>query len=167
MLDFFKKKAETPSAQKEQFAPAPGTEIRYSADLIPLLQKDHADLLSFYGEIQNAFEAQKYETVSRQLNEFKSLLQGHLLTENIRLYIYLDHMLGRDQMNGELIREFRREMDQIGRTVMNFLKKYEAIGVDKELANAFKKDFETLGTVLVQRIKREETTLYPLYLPSY
>jgi hypothetical protein len=169
MFSFLKKKAEgAPKADTQaHFAPAPGTEIRYSPELIPQLQGDHAALLALYGEIQQAFGAENYPEVSRQLNEFRTLLQGHLLTENVRLYIYLDRMLGRDEMNGELIREFRKEMDGIGRTVMNFLKKYDAIGVDKELAGAFKKDFDVIGAVLVQRVNREESTLYPLYLPNY
>jgi len=169
MFDFLKKKTDAEPSQsgQSQFAPAPGTEIRYSPDLIPQLKNDHAELLALYGKIQESYAAGNYEEVSRQLDEFRSMLQGHLLTENVRLYIYLDRMLGRDEMNSELIREFRREMDGIGRTAMNFLKKYEAIGVDKELAGAFKKDFDAIGAVLGQRIQREESTLYALYLPNY
>ena len=91
----------------------------------------------------------------------------HLLTENVRLYIYLDHMLRGDEANEELIRGFRKEMDDIAKTAMNFLKKYEAIGVDKDLAEVFSKDFATIGEVLTKRIKREESILYPLYMESY
>lgn len=152
--------------QGEQFT-APGTEIHYHPDLIAQLKGDHQDLLNIYGEIKTAFNNNDYVTVSEKLNQFRTGLQGHLLSENVRLYIYLDHCLAGDETNSELIRDFRREMGDIGKTVMNFLKKYEAIGVDQDLAPSFARDFETLGKVLGERIQREEKVLYPLYLPSY
>lgn len=146
---------------------APGTIIHYSPTLIGELKEDHQKLFALYGEIQASFDQGDYASVSKQLNEFRHELHGHLLTENVRLYIYLDHMFGCDEMSSALIRSFRREMDGIAKTALNFLKKYEAIGVDKELANAFAKDFASLGTVLTERTKREESVLYPLYTPPY
>lgn len=72
-----------------------------------------------------------------------------------------------DELNSDLVKGFRREMDSIARIAMSFLKKYEMIGVDAELAKLFAADFEQLGKVLVERINREESVLYPLYLPNY
>ena len=155
------------STQQKDFTTAPGTEIRYSPTLINELQSDHQQLLGVYMAIKASFEAGDYPTVSEKLNEFRTGLQGHLLTENVRLYIYLDRMLGQDEMNSELIRNFRREMDGIGKTVLNFLKKYDAIGVDKDLAPSFGKDFAAIGAVLTERIKKEESVLYPLYMAAY
>ena len=118
-------------------------------------------------DIKTAFEGGDYEEVAKKLVHFRSSLQAHLLTENVRLYIYLSHRLANDEINSELIHEFRREMDAIARVAMNFLKKYDTIGVDKELAGAFAKDFATIGQVLTERIEKEERVLYPLYLPCY
>ncbi|PKM45856.1 MAG: hemerythrin HHE cation-binding protein [Gammaproteobacteria bacterium HGW-Gammaproteobacteria-1] len=170
MFDFFRKKggvqpAAAPAAP--QYNTAPGTEIRYHPELIDQLVSDHQKLLGIYGEIEEAFAAGDYARVSDKLDEFRGGLQGHLLTENVRLYIYLDRCLAGDETNSELIRGFRREMDGIGKVAMNFLKKYEAIGVDKELAGAFAKDFATIGQVLGERIQKEEQVLYPLYMPQY
>ena len=120
-----------------------------------------------YLDIKTAFEGGDYEEVAKKLVHFRSSLQAHLLTENVRLYIYLSHSLANDEINSELIHEFRREMDAIARVAMNFLKKYDTIGVDKELAGAFAKDFATIGQVLTERIEKEERVLYPLYLPCY
>lgn len=172
MFDFFKKKADTKAEtaappSQPQYNAAPGTAIRYHPELIDQLKSDHQTLLGLYGEIQAAFDAGDYTTVSEKLDTFRSELQGHLLTENVRLYIYLDHCLASDETNSELIRSFRHEMDGIAKVAMNFLKKYEAIGVDKELAGAFAKDFATIGQVLGQRIQKEERVLYPLYMPQY
>lgn len=172
MFGFFKsKKAEQTEQQPPQQQPeattAPGTQIRYSPTLIDELKNDHQQLLAIYMAIKASFEQGDYPAVSQQLNEFRAGLHGHLLTENVRLYIYLDRSLGHDEMNSELIRGYRREMDTIGKTVLNFLKKYEAIGVDKELATPFAKDFAAIGAVLVERIKKEESVLYPLYMATY
>ena len=171
MFNLFKKstdKNEEPSsANRQDYPTAPGTEIRYSPELIDNLKDEHQTLVGLYGEIQTAFENEQYEAVSQLLDRFRGILQGHLLTENVRLYIYLERHFAHDDTNADLIREFRREMDGIGKTVMNFLRKYEAIGVNHDLAGAFGRDFAELGKVLTQRIEREENTLYPLYMPSY
>ncbi len=169
MFNFFKKnKPPVESAQpQEQYAPAPGTEIRYDPTLVDTLKRDHQQLLTAYGEIQAAFEDEDFELVSAQLNDFRAALHAHLLTENVRLYIYLNRQMAGDELNSDLIHGFRREMDSIGRNVLKFLKKYQTIGVDRELAPAFGRDFAAIGKVLVERIQQEESTLYPLYMPHY
>lgn len=154
-------------SQPAQVITAPGTEIRFSPTLIDELKHDHQQLLGIYTTIKAHFDQGDYVAVSQQLNDFRYGLHSHLLTENVRLYIYLERMLGHDEMNSDLIRGFRREMDGIGKTALNFLKKYEAIGVDKELAVPFAKDFAAIGAVLTERIKKEENVLYPLYMSSY
>lgn len=171
MFGFFKNKSnnnEQQSQQAEAEAPtAPGTQIRYSPELIDSLKSDHQKLLALYGEIKADFENKDYPTVSEKLENFKSALQGHLLTENVRLYIYLDRSLSHDPTNSDLIRGFRREMDEIAKVAMGFINKYSAIGVDEDLANHFSNDFATIGKVLGERIQKEEETLYPLYMPNY
>jgi hemerythrin-like domain-containing protein len=171
MFGLFKKKNNNTvtitTAPATQYNTAPGTEIRYAPELVDSLKGDHQQLLSLYGEIQDAFGRQEYQAVSEQLEIFKSNLQSHLLTENVRLYIYLDRCLAHDASNSDLIRGFRREMDEIAKVAMKFLNKYSAIGVDEDLAAHFAGDFATIGRVLGERIQKEETVLYPLYLPSY
>ena len=135
MFDFFRRK-DQPDAETNDSTPqteshtAPGTQIRFDPELIDKLKGDHQAVIALYSNIQNAFNEKDYAAVSQMLNDFRSALQGHLLTENVRLYIYLDYQLRSDETNAELIRGFRREMDGIAKTAMNFLKKYEAIGVD-------------------------------------
>ena len=169
MFGIFKKKStqETTTPDSPQYASAPGTQISYNPDLIPRLKSDHLELLAIYSEISELFADKKYEKVSQKLTSLRTKLQDHLLTENVRLYIYLDYMMKHDETNSGLIRSFRREMDGIAKVAINFLKKYDAIGVDPELAPSFAKDFAEIGDVLGKRIKREEQVLYPLYMESY
>lgn len=171
MFGFFKKKknsdSATSGATQQEGNAAPGTEIRYSPELIGSLKGDHKTILALYNDIAIAFKEKRYPDVSSMLGDFKSGLSAHLLTENVRLYIYLDRSLASDPTSSDLIRSFRKEMDDIAKVALGFLKKYETIGVDEDLASHFETDFETIGKVLVERIKKEENTLYPLYMPNY
>lgn len=171
MFGLFKKDdkngSEITSEAATEYHTAPGTEIRYAPDLIDSLKNDHQELLGLYGKIQAAFDNKDYPSVAEKLETFRNGLQSHLLIENVRLYIYLDRCLANDASNSELIRGFRREMDDIAKVAMKFLNKYSDIGVDEDLASHFAQDFATIGRVLGERIKKEETVLYPLYLPSY
>ena len=171
MFGLFKKKSANTTGkqttEQQEYRTAPGTEIRYAPDLIDNLQADHKALLELYGSIDNAFKAKQYAEVSTKLESLKSALNAHLLTENVRLYIYLDRSLATDPTSSDLIRSFRKEMDDIAKVALGFLKKYETIGVDEDLAAHFAADFATIGKVLVERIQKEEKVLYPLYMPAY
>lgn len=172
MFDLFKKKtpvnseennpATTP--QSTEYRTAPGTEIRFSPTLIDDLKHDHKQLFNLYMAIKASFDKGDYAAVSQLLNEFRFGLHNHLLTENVRLYIYLGRMLESDEAKAAMIRSFRHEMEGIGKTALRLLKKYEDIAMDKELATPFATDFATIGTVLTERIKKEEGMLYPLYM---
>ena len=142
---------------------APGTRIRFHPQLIAKLTADHRALLSLFGETSHAAARGYVAIAAERLEAFRVALQGHLLTENIRLYVYLQHMCADDPSSYTLIHEFRHEMDGIGKAVMNFLAKYKELARSPELLNAFGEDLAAIGKVLVSRIEREEATLYPLY----
>ncbi|NMM27515.1 MAG: hypothetical protein HHJ12_09595 [Glaciimonas sp.] len=90
-----------------------------------------------------------------------------MLTESVRLYIYLEHALAQDAESHALIHELRHEMEGIGKAVLEFLGKYHQLAVQPNLVASFGNDLSAVGKVLVERIQREESTLYPLYLPAY
>lgn len=151
-----------PSAQA-----APGTTIQYSPELVAQLKADHQTLLATYVRIKSAHEAGNLAEISAQLASFRSQLMAHLLRENVRFYIYLEHALAADPASQVLVHQFRHEMDGIGKAVMAFLDKYRNIVIDPSLAGSFGADLASIGSVLVQRVRNEEDTLYPLYLPVY
>ncbi|MDR0776314.1 MAG: hemerythrin domain-containing protein [Azonexus sp.] len=142
---------------------APGTNIRFHPELIDKLTGDHHLLLSLFGETSHAAAQGDVAAAAERLEAFRTALQGHLLTENIRLYVYLEHLFADDPSTYSLIHEFRHEMDGIGKAVISFLLKYEELATHPELAAAFAHDLAGIGKVLVSRIEREEGTLYPLY----
>ena len=170
MFGLFKKKKtilETAREEKTEYSYAPGTQIRYAPELIDKLKDDHQILLSIFGEIKAAFDSVNYSLVTLKLKDFKTALMDHLLTENVRLYIYMTRSFADDEVNGELVKGFRSEMNDIAKVVMTFLTRYETLGVDETLAATFSKDLDAIGGALAARIEREESTLYPLYFPIY
>lgn len=169
---FGRKKDQTPAApaaatagSKAQQASAPGTTIHYDPRLVEALKDDHSLLLDIYKAIDAARSEGNLMTVQTRLEQFRMMLQDHLLKENVRLYVYLEHILAGDATSHQLMHEFRHEMDGIGRIVVGFLTKYRQIGIHPELAADFNKDFAAIGEALVARIRREEDTLYPMYAP--
>lgn len=144
---------------------APGTSIRYSADLVERLVRDHRLMLERFTAISEAAHAGRLDEVVPLLERFRVDLHAHLLVENVRLYVYLEHTLADDPVSHALMHEFRHDMDDIGKKVVAFLARYVRLGEDPALAHSFVADLERVGSVLVDRIQREEDTLYPLYAP--
>ncbi|NMM38795.1 MAG: hemerythrin domain-containing protein [Glaciimonas sp.] len=181
ILDFLfgKKKQENPppsvpqpdltpiQATQIKQAPAPGTSINFSPDLVLHLEADHQKLLQIFTSIGDAFSVGDLPVTTQRLEDFRGALQSHLLTESVRLYIYLEHALAQDAESHALIHEFRHEMEGIGKAVLEFLGKYHQLAVQPNLVASFGNDLSAVGKVLVERIQREESTLYPLYLPAY
>jgi regulator of sigma D len=85
----------------------------------------------------------------------------------VKIAIYLEHSLTSDMASSALVHEFRQEMNGIGQAMLEFLNKYKEIATRPDFAVPFGKDLESVGKVLVDRIKREEDTLYPLYFRVY
>ena len=174
MFDFlFRRKPETPAAQPVPApAPAPasnvapGTHLQHDATLVPELLGDHKSLLGQFKEIVQATGQRDSAAVVAQLSRFGDDLRGHILKENIRLYVYLKHSLQSDEDSLEIMHGFSREMHQIGRAVTDFLHRYTHEGVWDEVHwVVFERDLKAVGGVLVKRIQTEESLLYPLYLP--
>jgi hypothetical protein len=53
------------------------------------------------------------------------------------------------------------------RQIMDFLRTYSAVRLDDTFADTFQIELLVIGSALVQRIEREQSTLFPLYQASY
>ena len=137
----------------------------FDPGLIHTLKTDHQELLSMYKKIGTLLQQGEYEAIKRELTVFKTRLESHLLTENYRLYAYLEERLSSDEENAELMRDFRREMRDIAKAVMNFIRTYTQSGVNASNAELFERDYKAVGERLKQRIMQEENNLYPMYTP--
>lgn len=176
MFNFFKKKEEqkpapvyAPAATPAP-APAPTHSggIQFYPELIKDLVGDHRRMFQLYDSVKESFSRRDLAMVSAGLKEFGALVRTHLLTENMRLYIYLQQQVAGDEINTALVRSFRKEMDSIGKSVLDFLEKYKEIARSSEAdLSSFAGEFDQVGRVVRTRMEREEVTLYPLYVAKY
>lgn len=142
-----------------------GVGIAYDANLVPSLKRDHADLVQLYGAIGDLARQGDFQQIPQMLNAFKVHLEGHLIAENVRFYNYVESSMQGDSESTALVRSFRREMNAIARGVVDFVKKYQLSAFDQQAREEFMADYQTVYGLLAQRIEREESSLYPLYLP--
>lgn len=146
---------------------APGTAITYDPTLIGKLVQDHRHLVDLYQHVHTALEHKDINGIRTRLLQFRDDLQAHLLTENVKLYVYLARHLADNEDSAHIVNDMRREMMGIGRVVMDFLRKYTEHPINPGQLPELKAELEGIGAALVKRIEREEGSLYPLYLHTY
>ncbi|HET8898559.1 MAG TPA: hemerythrin domain-containing protein [Rhodanobacteraceae bacterium] len=140
--------------------------IGYDPALVQNLLHDHTQLGLVYSQIGDADQAGNLDEVRRLLAVFKSRLEAHVLAENVRFYNYLEQSIHDDATNTELMRGFRREMNEIVRQVLAFVRKYLASDLPPAARRAFAVDYAAMREVLEHRFDSEEGHLYPLYQPA-
>ncbi len=165
MADFFNKNKEDSKINSNETETAPGTQIYYHPDLIDELTREHQVLVELASAIKQIYDKGVFDSIPDMLGRFGTLLRGHLLKENVKLYVYLQHVLARDEENTALMQGFRNEIKDIGRTVTTFLHKYSKNDWGIELRSSFGSEFDKVLTTLAKRIQTEESVLYKLYLP--
>lgn len=146
---------------------APGTHIGYDPLLIKRLRSDHQRMLELFTQAQALLTSHDYEGVKRKLGELRITLQDHLMTANVKLYVYVSRHLADDAAKAAIVNEYRREMLSNSRQIMDFLRTYSDVKLNDAIANMFQIELLVVGSALVQRIEREQTSLFPLYRASY
>lgn len=63
--------------------------ISYDPALVPKLKNDHQQLLALFGKIAKTADSGQFDKLPAQLKQFKFSLQTHLVTENVRFYVYV------------------------------------------------------------------------------
>ena len=167
LLNFFtRSKAQNKDVNKNTEnnpVPLPGTELNFYPDLIENLKDDHRNLLALYTKMSEALENENYNQLAELFTQFKVQLHRHILKENLKLYIYLTYAITNDQKSLDTIRDLKTEMQQIGRAVNKFLQHYSQMPWTEEQKKKFPEEFNSTGNILIDRIDREEQSLYPLY----
>lgn len=139
--------------------------ITYSAQLVPSLLNDHKELFKLYDDIETNLNTGNFDSLPRLLGAFKTKLDVHLLSENLRFYCYLEQSLATQPEELEIMKNFRHEMNSIARAAVNFVRKWQTAGVTSASTKTFTLEAEQVKSLLVERMQREETGLYPLYQP--
>lgn len=161
MAWFFRKKQRANAAAPQY---APGTQLAYDPELIGRFKGHHQSLLKLFNDINTAAGGREYKQLEETLGRFKRVLQAHLLEENVKMYAYMQACLNRDPQNARLMRDMKSEMTGIGNSVNRFITRYTRTTIDSGNVQSFQQELQEIGAILVDRIKREEDTLYPLYM---
>ena len=93
------------------------------------------------------------------LNSAKTLLLFHLKKEDSELYPELKIIATGDEELKKILDKFADDMENVTKTVFRFFDKH----FEGTAGTGIETDFEELFSVLAQRIRREETVLYPSY----
>ncbi len=165
--DYFKEKKKDKPSIKTVINPSKSSKfsINYDPNLIDDLEADHVKLVELYGKIwSEGFGKANYPKTSALIAQFKADFQAHLLTENVKFYVYLEQTLANDKHNLALVKEFRTDMNDIANAAVKFCKTYQA-SFTTDMLKTFKDDYAAVGEVLTRRVSLEEKSLYVLYQP--
>lgn len=128
---------------------------------------DHRNLLATYGDLARAAAEKDASGFKLSLISFKSMLVAHLLKEAVKLYIYLRQKLKDDESAYSLVTSYKKEMDGISRVAMAFVDEYSSKPAHEIDFTQLSMQLREIGLVLGDRIRREESELYPLYHDFY
>lgn len=137
--------------------------ISLHTDLVDNLKDDHQHLLKLYTDIIADANAFKFDQIPEQLKKFKIEFRAHLNAENTKFYGYLEQRLEKNSNESKEMREFRKNMNNIERSVNKFLDSWINSGINNSNLTDFQKESGGIATALLQRIESEEKTLYPIY----
>jgi len=146
---------------------APGTNIVYDPLLLRRLRADHQRMLEIFTQTQVLLTTRDYEGVKRKLGELRIILQDHLMTANVKLYVYVSRHLSSDAAKTTMLNEYRRCMLCNSGQIMDFLRTYSSLKLDDAVAQTFQVELLVMGSALVQCIEHEQTSLFPLYRDNY
>jgi len=146
---------------------APGSSIQYHPDLIGRFKDQHAELQKTFHAIKSQVQNSDFVDVRKSLQAFKQALMAHLLEENIKLYTYLSRCVAGNADSRELMLNLKSEMERVGTAMMRIINKHTdtdatATSPDRQ---TLLDDLDEVGAMLFNRIQREETSLYELYVP--
>lgn len=164
MFGLFRKKR---SVETEQARPVqtPTDMISYNENFISELLSDHGELMRIFYAIKESAERDDSKGAIKLIQKFTRLLRGHLLKENIRLYVYLQQLFENDPESEEIVKQYKREMQGIGLKLNKFFTKYSTMSVEDFDKVEFAAELEHIGEILFDRLENEEKALYPLYAP--
>ncbi|HET7266838.1 MAG TPA: hemerythrin domain-containing protein [Oleiagrimonas sp.] len=141
--------------------------IRYDNTLLDTLHDHHARLGVTFARIRTEFDQGHAAETRKLLTQFKSSLQAHVMTENVRFYTYITQLTESDPETRRTMFDFRRDMNRISRQVIEFVKKWQSSAFDSvNERQQFAADYDMIKELLAQRFDSEEDHLYPMYVPA-
>jgi len=139
-------------------------ETPYDPDLVSALCIEHRSLVMLLVKASNAAQHQRYEDIREILGEFKADLRDHLKREGAELNPYLSaHLKGEDSRDA--LKDMRNNSLHIERAVEGLLKHYSQYPVNEKTVLRFEMELSGVIEEFSERLEREESSFYTLYLP--
>lgn len=124
--------------------------------LIDELLSEHKKLFALLDEVRNISN----QNAKEKLIESKNLFLEHLEKEDKELYSKFDEAKSMGINVSENVIQFKTEMTDISKEVINFFNKYKS-AIENKIQ--FASDFGEIYSLLKIRINKEELQLYPIY----
>jgi hypothetical protein len=137
--------------------------IPHDATLVAGLKSDHRELLDAHRRIGELIAQRRFVEIPEQLALFKARLETHVLTENVRLYAFLEDWFRGDQQHIAVLNQFRVETNTVLLAALRFIRSHRRTTFDASRVLAFTDECRGVGTLLARHCAREERELYRLY----
>lgn len=128
------------------------------SSLIDSLKAEHANIGRILAEVDQL--GVDSEAGRMALLKAKKGLLAHIKHEDDNLYPLLLKEAETDPILADAMEFFNTDIEHVATVAMGFFEKYEAGDVN----NSYRNDFAELIHVLTQRIKKEESVIYKMYL---
>ena len=138
--------------------------ISHDSALAQELVSEHRELLAAFGTLKKNVEAEDAAAFRESLLTFKGLLVAHLVKEAYKVYTYLRQQLkDREDLSAyHLVNAYKSEMAGIGDAALKFVETYSEAPDPMDFGEA-RTQLQHIGHLLGDRVRREESDLYPLY----
>jgi hypothetical protein len=132
-------------------------------NLVNALKSDHRKLLEIHARIGRLLAERRYSEIPGQLVALRTRLETHALTENVRLYGFLERLFQGDPQRLAELAELRAETNTVLLAVLKFVKNHRRTTFDESRQLSFVDEHRRLGALLARHALREERDLYQLY----
>lgn len=135
----------------------------YDKHLVDKLKADHEELVAIFTQIKEAATSRQYHKIGGLLTNFKMALQAHVMTENVKFYVYVQEQAKNNPEKTEFISNVRKDMNGIANAVVKFTQKHTSNTPTSHSIDNFLFELDGIGNALLKRVELEETELYSLY----
>ncbi len=140
--------------------------INYDPDLVGKLKREHEELARIFSSIKSAAAECRFQQLPELLSDLKLAFQTHIMLENVKFYVYVQHCCASDPDTSDFISEVRKDMDGIARRLVRFVNTHSNTLPTLDNVSNFRAELDEIGNVLMWRVQLEEQHLYGLYQPK-
>lgn len=146
--------------------PADAPPLPYDPTLITTLQGEHTVLMALLQQVRQAAKEARYLDVSASLLRFELAYKAHLERKERQLLPYVERHVQLEQSRTSL-RNLAGGGTVSQRSVLGFLRHYEAYPVSDQTLRRFGRELDALIAELRHRLDTESQSLHCLYIPAH